>query len=191
MRKLKLFIVFLLILSIISLFYKKGNITLSEEKTKLSFYVWLSNPIKDAETDIVFYLPIKGGTNWAIRGSISFPDNVDAGKFEPDKALPEEYTKQILLNGISVWEWKRANAVIFGFVNLFGTQNHPLIRFYLSGENSLDEFRLYFPKTLGIKFKSSGEFSVRIRILVVEGNNSWSQTPLIESQKFMIFENFP
>ena len=190
MRKLKLLTFFLIIFSIMIPLFNKDNIAISDEKTELPFYAWLSNPIMDTESDIVFYLPIKSGINWAIRGSISFSDNVDAGIFEPGKALPDEYAKQILLNGVSIYEWKRADEVVFGFVN-FGTQNHPSIRFYLSGEQSFDEFRLYFPKTLKIKFKSCGEFSIHTRILIVESNNDWFQTPLLESNKFMIFENLP
>ena len=189
-RRLKLFIIFLLILSIIPFHYKKGNVILSNEKMKIDFHVWLSNPIKNTESDIVFYLPIETNTGWCMRGTIIFPESVNDGRFETYKPLIDEYVKQILLNGISVYDWKSPEAIVFGFSN-FGTENEPIIRFYLSSKKPFKEFRLYFPKILGIKFQNSGEFSIKTRILVSDDYNNWYETSLIESQKFMIFENLP
>ena len=67
------------------------------------------------------------------------------------------------------------------------------MRFHLSGKDPLNEFILYLPKDLGLKFTKAGTFSILSRILIVSnGNkNDWYETPLLESSKFTIFENLP
>jgi len=160
------------------------------KETTEKFTVWISNPTKSSQTAILIYLPIKIDNNCFIRGSINFPDGTNAGVFEPNKFLPEEYLKKIMLNGKSILELKPPNTEKFGFIN-FGKENNPLIRFYFSTKEPVDELKLYLPSDLGMKFEKTGTFNILLKILTVESNDNWYETPFLESQKFTIFENLP
>jgi hypothetical protein len=160
------------------------------KETTEKFTVWISNPTKSSQTAILIYLPIKIDNNCFIRGSINFPDGTNAGVFEPNKFLPEEYLKKIMLNGKSILELKPPNTEKFGFIN-FGKENNPLIRFYFSTKEPIDELKLYLPSDLGMKFEKTGTFNILLKILTVESNDNWYETPFLESQKFTIFENLP
>jgi len=160
------------------------------KETTEKFTVWISNPTKSSQTAILIYLPIKIDNNCFIRGSINFPDGTNAGVFEPNKFLPEEYLKKIMLNGKSILELKPPNTEKFGFIN-FGKENNPLIRFYFSNKEPVDELKLYLPSDLGMKFEKTGTFNILLKILTVESNDNWYETPFLESQKFTIFENLP
>jgi len=160
------------------------------KETTEKFTVWISNPTKSSQTAILIYLPIKIDNNCFIRGSINFQDGTNAGVFEPNKFLPEEYLKKIMLNGKSILELKPPNTEKFGFIN-FGKENNPLIRFYFSTKEPVDELKLYLPSDLGMKFEKTGTFNILLKILTVESNDNWYETPFLESQKFTIFENLP
>ena len=157
---------------------------------KNTFTVWVSNPTRSSQTAILIYLPIKVDSKCFIRGIMNFPEGTNDGVFEPNKFLPEEYLKKIMLNGKSILELKSPDTEKFGFIN-FGTENNPVIRFYLSNKEPLDGFRLYLPLDIGIRFEKTGTFNLLLRILIVEDNGNWNETPFLESQEFTIFENLP
>jgi len=162
------------------------------KETTEKFTVWTSNPEVNSPTSIIIHIPIKTGDNWYIRGSLIFPAGTNDGVFESNKPLSEEYLRKIMLNGDSILDKKLPDDKEFGFVN-FGDENEPSMRFHLSGKDPFNEFILYLPKDLGIKFTKAGTFSILSRILIVSnGNkNDWYETPLLESNKFTIFENLP
>ncbi len=162
------------------------------KETTEKFTVWTSNPEVNSPTSIIIHIPIKTGDNWYMRGSLIFPEGTNDGVFESNKPLSEEYLRKIMLNGDSILDKKLPDDKEFGFVN-FGDENEPSMRFHLSGKDPLNEFILYLPKDLGLKFTKAGTFSILSRILIVSnGNkNDWYETPLLESSKFTIFENLP
>ena len=133
------------------------------KETTEKFTVWTSNPEVNSPTSIIIHIPIKTGDNWYMRGSLIFPEGTNDGVFESNKPLSEEYLRKIMLNGDSILDKKLPDDKEFGFVN-FGDENEPSMRFHLSGKDPLNEFILYLPKDLGLKFTKAGTFSILSRI---------------------------
>jgi len=189
MRKLKLLTFFLIIFSIMIPLFNKGNIAISDEKTELPFYVWLSNPIKEKETAVVVSFSSKIKTPFCFLITIEFPDITSLGIIEDyekenDKTRKKELWKFIIdntyLNGVS-----------------FKELEYPLVYSSRLSEVSIsglfpykaefDELRFYFSESLKISFKSSGKYTIKASILRPSELDAFE----ITSNKFIIFDTLP
>lgn len=90
---LKLILIFTLLIVLISTLISPIEVFYAKEKKTIEFNIWLSNPIKKSQTDLLIYFPIKIKTPSCIKFELVLPENINLGIIARNRESYEIFNK--------------------------------------------------------------------------------------------------
>jgi hypothetical protein len=176
----------ILIISCILVFIIAFN---AEGESTPDLFLWVDNPKINEDTNIVLYIPeFKLEKPWGIRGTISFNQSTNPGRFVQNKPLEKKIVDQILLNGKSISTLADGNNKI-QFWN--AGDKLLIIRFYLNDIQNIEFFRLRIPACCQIQFLSEGIHTIQIKFDTISGSSKQVNEFQYSSIPIYIFKDFP